>query len=142
MTSLGSLPLRESSSRLVVMGSDSEPPSGGTVNREAGSAHQPLELVLLVCRPLRVTPAEKAILDLEERVQHLLDLVAVPKNLDAGDGQLRQGLPNAFAHVLRYGLLTVPIHLLEPPEDTVGGMQHPVEGVPAVVFPPDLVFSV
>src|SRR2546423_9024843 len=85
-----------------------------------------------------MTPAKQPLLHLENAVQGLLDLLGILERLLALLGQRLDGLFQLLADRLRDRLDPIPVHLLEAPELLVGGAQHAMEGVPAIVLATDL----
>src|SRR2546430_77795 len=104
--------------------------------RNLGSYDVQLVVLGIEVMPIGIAPPEKALLDLEHAVQHVLDLGAVPQRLGDVDRHRLYHLADLDTDSLRHRADAVPIHLLEAPEHPVGGPQHPLEGVPAALLPP------
>src|SRR5260370_28927756 len=85
--------------------------------------------------PLREAPAEEALLYLEESIEGVLHVPRVLERLADVTGHELNRLPQLAANGRGHGLHTVPVHLLELPEDPVGRLQHALKCVPAPVLP-------
>src|SRR6266566_365540 len=86
--------------------------------------------------PIGVAPPEEALLDLEQAVQGVLHLAVVAKRLLDVVGHRLNHPSELSPNPRRHSLHTVPVHLLESPEDPVGGLQHALEDIPTPVLPP------
>src|SRR5437868_5501967 len=86
--------------------------------------------------PAGEAPPEEALLDLEQAVQRVLDLAAVAQRLPELEWNDGREVADLGADRLRHRLDSVSVHLLEAPQDPVGGREHPVEGVASPVLAP------
>src|SRR5215472_5941366 len=107
----------------------------------SGLDGQALEFLFVVWRAPRIAPVEQPLLDLEDRVQYVLDVVAVAVDLEAGRRKLGQRVAHLEPHLARDRLDPITVELLEAPQNLVRGVEHAVEGIAALIVPPNLLFQ-